>query len=114
MTKKEYQKMMEETLAEIQQILHAKNHDYTAGSPDPFANFRLAELEGVDPVKGVMVRVSDKMQRLRAFIRSGKLLVKGESFEDAIHDIIGYMILIKGMLIQKSNDEDRDSSTSLG
>ena len=106
MTKKEYQQMMEETLAEIQQILHAKNHDYTAGSPDPFANFRLAELEGVDPVKGVMVRVSDKMQRLRAFIRSGKLLVKGESFEDAVHDIIGYMLIVKGMLIEQANGED--------
>ena len=107
MTKKEYQQMMEETLAEIQQILHAKNHDYTAGSPDPFANFRHAELEGVDPVKGVMVRVSDKMQRLRAFINSGKLLVKGESFEDAVHDIIGYMLIVKGMLIEQANGEDQ-------
>ena len=106
--------MMEDTLAEIQTILNAKNHDYTAGSDDPFANFRLSELEGVEPVKGVMIRVSDKMQRLRAFIKSGKLLVKGESFEDAIHDIIGYMILIKGMLIQQSNDKDRNSSASMG
>ena len=114
MTKKEYQQMVEDTLAEIQQILHAKNHDYTAGSPDPFANFRLAELEGVDPVKGLMIRVSDKMQRLRAFINSGKLLVKGESFEDAVHDIIGYMLIVKGMLIERSNDKDRDSGTSLG
>ena len=54
-----------------------------------------------------MIRVSDKMQRLRAFINSGKLLVKGESFEDAVHDIIGYMLIVKGMLIEQANGEDQ-------
>ena len=77
--------------------MRAKNTDYTGGSDDPFANFRISEVFGVHPVVGILMRISDKMQRIRAFIANGKMAVATESVDDACEDIINYAILIKGM-----------------
>ncbi len=82
-----------------------KNRDYTGGSSDPFANFRTSELLlGVDARLGILLRTADKMQRLRSFIARGHLAVTEESVDDAIIDIINYMILLKGLF-----DEERKS-----
>jgi hypothetical protein len=35
---------------------------------------------------------------MKAYIDRGELSVKNESVEDAIDDVINYMILLKGML----------------
>jgi len=101
MTKDEYLKLADETLAEVLMLVTKKNNDYTAGTADPFNNFRLATMEGVTPETGLMIRVQDKMQRIRTYINSGSLLVTGEGYEDAIHDIIGYMLILKGLLVEK-------------
>lgn len=101
MTKEEYLKLVSETLSEVEGTVKKKNHDYTGGTEDPFANFRMSEIEGVDPKRGLMVRTGDKMQRIRTYLNRGELVVEGEGFEDAIHDVIGYMLLLKGMLVEE-------------
>lgn len=105
MTKQEYEAMVAATFEEIVATLKQKNADYTGISADPFANFRLSELEGVAPERGLLIRVQDKMQRVRSFLDQGRSFVEGESFEDAIHDIIGYMVLLKGMLLEKTQND---------
>jgi hypothetical protein len=105
MTKAEYEAIVDATFEDIAATLRKKNADYTGISADPFANFRLSELEGVAPERGLLIRVQDKMQRIRSFLDQGRLFVEGESFEDAIHDIIGYMVLLKGMLLEKMQDD---------
>lgn len=77
----------------------SKNADYCGGSSDPFANFRISEVLGIHPALGIMMRMTDKMQRIKSFVANGTLAVKSESFEDACDDLVNYAILLKGILI---------------
>lgn len=87
----------EELFVGILDTLRRKNHDYTQNAGDPYANFRLSTLEGVDPRTGILIRVQDKLQRIRTHIRHDRLMVAGEGVEDAIRDVIGYMVLLYGL-----------------
>lgn len=98
MTIDELLKLHDETCGKARDIMRAKNADYTAGSADPFANFRASEAVGVPGVLSILVRSLDKFQRIRSFVVRGKLEVKDESVDDAIQDVVNYMILAQGML----------------
>lgn len=87
------------------EIMTNKNHDYTAGG-GVFDNFRHAEIFGVPGELGLLMRVMDKLMRLKSFIVLGKLAVEGEPAEDAIVDIINYMVLLAGMLDEKKRTFD--------
>lgn len=75
-------------------LMEKKNHDYAAAS-DPFRNFRM-----FGPL-GILVRLSDKMSRLRSFEEEGQLLVKDESVQDTVLDIINYAVLYYGMVLER-------------
>lgn len=75
-----------------------KNHDYGGGNGDLFANFRSAEGLGMHPIVGVLLRINDKLMRVKTFCDKGQLLVKDEGVEDAIKDSINYLVLIAGMI----------------
>lgn len=97
-------KLHEDTCADARNIMRAKNADYTAGSADPFANFRASEAVGVQAELSILIRCLDKFQRIRSFATLGSLQVKDESVDDAIQDVVNYMILLKGLI------RDRKSS----
>lgn len=101
MTKPGHMAMLKQNFNDVFTLVQTKNEDYTAGSDDPYANFRLAELEGVSAETGVMLRVQDKMQRIRSFINTGDLAVKSESVEDALSDVIGYMQILRGLFRER-------------
>ena len=88
----------EETTTRCREIMRQKNMDYSGGDGDPFANFRIAEAYGVHPVMGIILRSTDKLQRVRAFIKNGVCAVDGESVDDACDDLVNYAILMKGLL----------------
>lgn len=92
----------EKTCEKCREIMKAKNTDYCGGSGDPFANFRISEMLGVHPAIGIMMRMTDKMQRIKSFVKNGTLAVRAESFEDACDDLVNYAILLKGLLIEES------------
>jgi len=79
-------------------IMEDKNHDYRGGSGDPFANFRGSTQFGINPVVGILLRMQDKMMRIKTFCEKGQLKVKGEGVEDAILDLINYSVLMKGII----------------
>ena len=82
-------------------LMKSKNNDY-ANSDDPFANFRASNIiAGVDPAKGIMIRLSDKLARIKTFLDKGSL--NNESFEDSIVDSMNYLVLLYE-LVQDSND----------
>ena len=95
--------MLEETTNGLKDTLRRKSSDYTGGegSQDPFANFKATQVLDVDPVIGVMVRIMDKIQRVRSFVNDGELKVSNESVYDAFDDMIGYTILAKAMVKEK-------------
>jgi hypothetical protein len=43
----------------------------------------------------------DKFQRIRAFVTTGTLAVKDESVQDAVRDVINYMILLAGLIDER-------------
>ena len=93
-------KLHEETTDKCRKIMEVKNNDYTGGkkADDIFANFRCSTMLDVHPVTGIMMRVLDKIQRIKTFANDGQLAVSGETVDDACEDIINYAILAKAML----------------
>lgn len=89
---------------ECKQIMIAKNSDYTGKDGNqPFANFERCEYLGLCDTKiGMMVRMSDKFCRLCTYTKTGKLMVPGEGFEDAIKDMINYLILFYAKLEEEN------------
>lgn len=97
--------------AEVDMILNLtkrKNTDYTGGgsNDNPFANFDLSADFGVDPVTGVNIRMADKFQRAKALCKDGKLTLDevGDTADDIYRDIIGYSLIILGMLARQRDD----------
>jgi hypothetical protein len=84
-------------------VMKRKNHDYTSGG-SVFSNFKDSAILGVPPVKGILLRCIDKFKRIQTHVDKGKLMVEGEGVLDAIDDVINYMILAKGLLIEESRN----------
>jgi hypothetical protein len=112
MNRKELLEMHTETCEAARSIMEAKNADYTGGNEgdDPFANFRATEMLGIPAELGVLTRCLDKFQRIKSFVKNGTLQVKSESVEDAIQDVINYMILLKGIISERQEVKE-DSPT---
>ena len=80
----------------------SKSQDYGSES-DPLANIRQgAEFVGIEPWRGCMVRVADKVQRLRTFCRNGRLVHEG--VRDTLLDLAAYSLLAVVLF-----DEGRDA-----
>ncbi len=109
MNSKELLTLHDETCKVCKDIMRTKNSDYTGGkdATDPFANFKCSEVIGIHPVHGLLMRVLDKIQRVRSFVNDKELQVPDESVEDACHDIVNYAILAKAMLIE-ARERERD------
>ena len=90
--------------------MEQKNSDYTGGksSTDPFANFNASSILGIHPVQGLLLRVIDKIQRIRSFTNDKELKVTNESVEDACDDIVNYAILAKAMLMEERSQIEQN------
>ena len=83
-----HKELCEEALA----LMKLKNQDY-ACLDDPFKNFRyFGEI-------GILVRMSDKLARLRSFVENKQLAVKTESIRDTTLDLINYSVLLYSYLV---------------
>jgi len=104
MNRDELLKHHEELCSRGLEIMKKKNHDYAGKEGDqPFANFERTESMGVcSTEQGFLVRVVDKVSRLSTFCSAGELKVDNEGYEDAILDIINYMVLFSGYLKDKN------------
>jgi hypothetical protein len=100
MTTEELIELHVTTCDNCRDIMKKKNSDYTGGkgATDVFANFNASSILDIDPVQGLLLRVIDKIQRIRSFTNDKELKVPDESVEDACDDIVNYAILAKGML----------------
>lgn len=73
--------------------LHAdKNRDY-ADNANPLRNLVEVSELGLPPWVGVVVRLTDKMSRLKTFARRRDFSVKTESFVDTCMDMAVYALL---------------------
>jgi hypothetical protein len=94
-------------LVEELKALHIKKStDY--GEPgDPYANYRESEGLGIPAWKGVMVRMGDKWQRIKAYAERGVLV--NEGIEDALKDMAVHSMIALILLREaKSNSPESD------
>ena len=97
----------EDTCNSCMEVMVKKNNDYTGGktAQDIFANFNSAKIIGMHPVKGLLIRVIDKIQRINSFTNDKELSVSDETVTDACDDIVNYAILAKAMLIKERKEK---------
>lgn len=82
------------------ELLRRKGYDY-AGEQDALTNLREYG------VHGVIVRLNDKINRLKSIDRNGWIEVKTESVSDTLLDISNYAYLARVLLWeQKQKEED--------
>lgn len=80
-----------EVIEELRQMHLRKSQDY-GSNRDPLANVRAgAELVGIEAWRGCLVRVADKIQRLRTYCHDGRLA--NEGVEDAMIDLASYAVI---------------------
>ena len=80
-----------ELLEELRTLHLSKSQDYGSES-DPLANIRQgAEFVGIEAWRGCMVRVADKVQRLRTYCKTGRLIHEG--VRDTLLDLSAYSLL---------------------
>ena len=103
MNTEELLNLHDQTCKKCRDIMIKKNSDYTGGSKatDIFANFNASMILNIHPVQGLLLRLIDKVQRIRSFTNDKELSVPNESVEDACEDIVNYAILAKAMLIEE-------------
>ena len=77
-------------LAKVGEMHDRKQEDY-GSEADPFANVRASEEFGVQAWVGALVRLNDKVTRLKAFARKGTL--RNESAKDSMLDIAVYALI---------------------
>jgi len=80
-----------ELLEEVRELHMSKSQDYGSTS-DPLANIRQgADFVGIEHWRGCMVRIADKVQRLRTFCQTGRLVHEG--VRDTLMDLAAYSLL---------------------
>lgn len=77
-------------LEELAALHSRKNHDY-AKSDEPLSNFHRARALGVEPWRGVLIRMSDKWSRIEQL--SGGKVAKNESLRDSLIDLAVYALI---------------------
>lgn len=99
-------KLHEAACKKALKIMEVKNNDYSGGenAEDALANFKAATSLGLHPITGLLLRMQDKLQRLRSFAADGKLEVPNESAEDACIDLLNYAILAKALIEESALD----------
>lgn len=91
-----------ELLEELRTLHLSKSQDYGSES-DPLANIRQgADFVNIEPWRGCCVRIADKVQRLRTFCRTGRLVHEG--VRDTLLDLAAYSLLAIVLF-----DEGRDA-----
>jgi len=97
-----------ELLDEMAELHHSKSRDY-GSEEDPLANIRHgAEFVDIEPWRGCMVRIADKVQRLRTYCRTGRLVHEG--VRDTLLDLASYSLLA---IILHGESTDADAAADV-
>jgi hypothetical protein len=89
---------------EMLDTFQRKNAGY-APNDDPWSNFRLAELAGVTPFQGVLVRMSDKFIRVMNLSRDPSRERVGESVMDTLADLAVYAQIARCIYLEEIEKE---------
>jgi hypothetical protein len=108
-------KEFDDVLDELKVLHDAKNHDY-ATAENPYKNLEGVSKIGIEPWRGIVIRLMDKFERVQQYCVNGELKVKSEGLEDTFADISIYSALAI-ILFRKeqaeSYDVDRDGGLGI-
>src|SRR5260370_40553565 len=90
-----------ELVQEIAELHDRKQADYGTDH-DPFANVRASREWGVAPWIGALIRLNDKVTRLKSFAKKGALA--NESAEDSMRDIAVYALIALVLYEQETKE----------
>lgn len=96
MTRDEFLNYIQNVYKEALEIIKRKNQDYAKDS-NPFSNFDLSRLVGIDPKRAILVRLSDKLSRISNLIDKPPAVVE-ESCRDTALDAINYLAIFLAYL----------------
>ena len=107
----------DDALDELKMLHDAKNHDY-ATAENPYKNLEKVLSIGIEPWRGIVIRLMDKFSRLEEYCVKGELAIKSEGIEDTFKDIANYSILAmilfrKEQKLAESYDVDRDGGLGI-
>jgi len=107
----------DDLLDELKMLHDAKNHDY-ATAENPYKNLEEVLSIGIEPWRGIVIRLMDKFERVKQYCVNGELAIKSEGLEDTLKDIAVYsslaVILFRKEQEQaKSYDVDRDNGLGI-
>jgi hypothetical protein len=91
-------------LNELRELTMKKRAGYSPGE-DPFANFRMSQTFGVDPLKGILIRVMDKIARIASLLENPANDKIGESLRDTMLDAGNYLLIGVAFRDSESLDE---------
>jgi hypothetical protein len=80
-------------LGKMKEIHLAKNAGYAGNSPDPWINFKMSKMFGVEPSTGALIRATDKMARIASLIQNPANDKVNESIYDTLIDLANYAII---------------------
>lgn len=88
-------------------IIGPKRRDYS-GDLDPYRNLRSSAILGVEPWRGALVRLLDKVSRLaRLAEKGGTGEVSEESIIDTAADLLNYTAIAVGLIIETLPEAQR-------
>lgn len=111
MTRKQFIEFQRKFYEEANELMMAKNADYSAGTDSEapaFSNFEIVNSYPalkISPYNGAFIRLLDKISRLSRIINTDSM-VKTESIRDTCLDISNYSSIICGILEEKSQLKD--------
>ena len=96
-------KEFDDALDELKMLHDAKNHDY-ATEENPYKNLEGVSRIGIEPWRGIIIRLMDKFERVEQYCSNGELAIKSEGMEDTFKDIAVYSTLAM-ILFRKQQDD---------
>lgn len=102
-SQKFYLELFEEECRQELALTNKKNRDY-AGEKDAFQNFRAIEFLSAGNIStemGILVRITDKLQRCINILNSGETHVKDEKITDTLRDLSVYSKILRIYIMRK-------------
>lgn len=116
MLNERFKEVVKESIERIESLLQSKGEEYSKNSKDRLGNFKqLGDFQGVIPEKALFNLVSKHIIALRDNINEMNNTHFGEDivitrdlnakYDEYIFDIIVYLILLRGLLKEKSIED---------
>jgi len=94
----------DDVLATMSELHNRKGADYGTDG-DPYANVRASQEFGVPPWLGAIIRLNDKITRLKSFATKGMLT--NESVWDSLQDIGVYSVIAQVLYAESDQTVSR-------